>query len=391
MAIKNRAPTLWCMFLLLLVLFTTTTFSREVTQDISVHDFQDGLQAAANGTFKLPEQSFGQPDTVEKIGDPTETTTSAPVTPFPDTPRPISPYPTAFTNARDKGGDFLILLKCANAIQSPFVQRESLFDNGWCTLGFPPRIEPPSPVPIPYGIGDEDAAIFKQLGISSEKDDNPYYNWIHGKTWTYSDKTKNQNPQGFTELTYGDIGPKQEYGLTKATYGNQFNPKAGLIMCMINYSPQFKISTAKNAVVPQDIGPAPPLSKMSDVLWFQWKDAVAARGGSLGNIKYFWPHNIVDKDSKAIMDAIAGIPGNEIIDYPGKTYSMTAPILSVERQIAQALLGSPNGVAVAFFLAQHREEIGTWKTVSKVQLFKTDSWGGRVERHMLFSIVDVEK
>ncbi|KAK4901258.1 hypothetical protein LTR27_001815 [Elasticomyces elasticus] len=388
MATKNRAPTLWCMLLLLLVLFTTTTFSREVTQDISVHDFQEGIQAAAVGTAKLPEQSFGLQDAVEKVGDPPttttiETTTTTPITTDPLTnsgltPAPAGSLPANLVAAKDKGADFLALLKCPTADQSPFVERKALFDNGWVNLRFPPVIQEPSTKPESHNpVSAEDPEIFKQLGVSSKDQDILYYNWMHAKT----DQMKGE--LGHTEFDYGpEYGHPKEYGLTKGTYGNIFNPKDGLLICFVNFGPTYKISQGNQ-------GPAPPLNKLSDILWFQWKDAVAAKGGQVGNIKYFWRHNVVDKKSKAIMDGIAAIPGQDLVAYPGKTYSMTEG--GLKQEIGQALLGSPNGVAVTYFLAQHRAEIGKMKTVSKVQLFSTGGGpGGRISRHMLFSVVDVE-
>ncbi|KAK5678164.1 hypothetical protein LTS10_009334 [Elasticomyces elasticus] len=285
MAIKNRAPTLWSMLLLLLVLFTTTTFSREVTQDISVHDFQNGLQAAANGTFKLPEQSFGLPDAFERVGEPE--------------------IPTPFTIARDKGFCQLgRLSKTENEQQSPFVDREALYDNGWVNWRlFSPADRAPSRVPQ---LNDEldDGGVstaFEGLGISTAPEDNPYYARQHA------------GGSGETKLDYPGITKGQKYGKSKGSYMNHFNVAAGMILCGYNYGPAYMI--AQHPDEPER-KPAPPLSQLSDILWFQWSFAVRAKKGDIKNIKYFLRSDVRDQTSKVIMDAVAEMEHQLLAEYP---------------------------------------------------------------------------
>ncbi|KAK5697091.1 Mitochondrial import inner membrane translocase subunit tim8 [Elasticomyces elasticus] len=379
MAIKNRAPTLWCMLLLLLVLFITTTFSREVTQDISVLDFQDGLQAAANGTFKLPVQSFGLPDAVEKVGDPPATTTSVPDTPALITPVPDTPAPAPidrFTRAMEKGGNYLDNLQCDNINQSPFLEFSALWDNGWSKQfkSTEPPTVPAFNEPLPWDMEH----VWKALELSPTRMNNPVVHYTHGRE------------AGETQLDYGEITKGKPYGPTKANYHNQFNPDGGFILCGWNYSPEYQIGKAAKENPPRIIGPAPPMSRLSDVLWLQWKVAVEAKQGDLGNIKYFLRHMVIDLTSEDILDTIAAMPGEEVVEWPGKDYRTTEPKGSQERKIAQALLGSPNGVAVAFFLMQHRVQIGGGvakkKTLEKVRLFSTADGGSR---HLLFYVMDV--
>ncbi|KAK5721358.1 Mitochondrial import inner membrane translocase subunit tim8 [Elasticomyces elasticus] len=381
MAIKNRAATLWCMLLLLLVLFTTTTFSREVTQDISVLDFHNGLQAAANGTFKLPEQSFGLPNAVEKVGDPPATTTSVPDTPVPITPVPDTPAPAPldpYTKAVNKGGEYLDNLRCDSAKQSPFLEFSALWDNGWSKQfkSTEPPTVPAFNEPPPWDVDH----VFVALGLSTKRPDNPVVHYTHGRD------------AGETQLDYGEITKGKPYGPTKANYHNQFNPAGGFILCGWNYSPDYEIGKAAKKLPPVKLGPAPPMSRLSDVLWLQWKVAVEAKGGDLGNVKYFLRHQVMDKTSDAILNTIAAMPDEKVVAWPGNEYYFTDPEGSPKRQIAQALLGSPNGVAVAFFLMQHRVQIGGGvakkKTLEKVRLFSTQD-GESELRHLLFYVMDV--
>ncbi|KAK5746002.1 hypothetical protein LTR17_001132 [Elasticomyces elasticus] len=178
------------------------------------------------------------------------------------------------------------------------------------------------------------------------------------------------------------------YGTTEAEYANIFNPQAGMMICYNNWSPSYRVS--KNPLLrPEDI---PPLNRLSDVLWFQWKDAVATTHNPnlVSNIKWVMRHHVADETSVKIIDTITkGFRQQSLQGWPGRTYDMSAATGSdkgaQERQIARALLGSPNGVGVAHFLSQHRADLG-FKSVSKVQL-----WGDETGRYLLFHIIDIKE
>ncbi|KAK4892337.1 hypothetical protein LTR27_009171 [Elasticomyces elasticus] len=55
-----------------------------------------------------------------------------------------------------------------------------------------------------------------------------------------------------------------------------------------------------------------------------------------------------------------------------------------KESIARALLGTPNGNGIVFFLAQHLRQTGKRLTVSKVQF-----WGNPSDRKLLFYIEEV--
>ncbi|KAH7080339.1 hypothetical protein BKA63DRAFT_242013 [Paraphoma chrysanthemicola] len=64
--------------------------------------------------------------------------------------------------------------------------------------------------------------------------------------------------------------------------------------------------------------------------------------------------------------------------WPGVTFDMNI-------NAAKVLLGSPNGQAAGYFLAQHKHRFGRSKTISKVQVFRPDKG---MMPYLLFSVVD---
>ncbi|KAK5720734.1 Mitochondrial import inner membrane translocase subunit tim8 [Elasticomyces elasticus] len=326
---------MWHLVLYLLVLFVAGTQSREV----------------GNVDLLADDKDLGPPFTAEKAVN-----------------------WNAFNAHKAKGDQFISFMECPNTDQSFWTDREALFDNGWVMPG--ETDVPASPEPQPFPFLPVAAQVYDWLGISPDYkkvEYNLHYSWDQ-------DKEADQR----TTRAYGPFPAGTKYGAIEAAYENIFNPRAGMIICYSNYSPAFRVSR-NHYLRPADI---PPLNRLSDVLWYQWKDAVAATHSPdlVSNVKWIMRHKVIDATSTDIIDTING---EQLQDWPGKTYDMSAATGSdsglQERSIARALLGSPNGVGVVHFLAQHRADLG-FKSVSKVQ-----SWADANGRYMLFHIIDIKE
>ncbi|KAK1070290.1 hypothetical protein LTR74_004206 [Friedmanniomyces endolithicus] len=334
----------------LVVLFATVAQSREFVQDIGLNGLQT-LNSTSPAVIVYPK-------------------------PYAKTPNPGPDY-YAYHDAISKGGCHLRMMATGSASQSIFTDRDSLFDNGWVDTFAHNELQdaPPS---IDGSRGDdlheEVIAVLHDLQMDLAESQLHYY-------WTQS----RQGGPGYTQTEYGQAGTSDyfathtRYGITKANYENQFNTVSGLLLSVLNYSPAFMV---KEYGFP---GPPPPLNRLSDVLWFQWVDACQTSGQSVGNIRYFFRHRIADSISTSIMNFVDTIPGEEVREYPGKDYYMDAEDQNGE--IAKAFLGSSNGHAVAFFLAQHEHLIGKRLTVEKVRWWD-DGWD-EFGKSFLFYVVEV--
>ncbi|KAK3645883.1 Mitochondrial import inner membrane translocase subunit tim8 [Elasticomyces elasticus] len=348
MAIKRHSAATWCILLYLLALFITGTQSRDTGHGNSL-DFH-----AVNGTVQILKNNASQ-DTVQGA---------------PFVAAKWENWPV-FNAAIESGDRYINLLECRNTQQSFWTDRAALFDNGWVE-STPELNTPPAGTPSrrpPYF--DIIATVNRGLGISDFSGKLSYWNWLQQKTIDLA-----------TTTAWGSVDIGTAYGTTKGSYANLLNPPAGLLICENNFSPAYMAE--QNDLPVTDI---PPLNRLSDVLWLQWKDAVAFSGQAdlVSNVKWIWRHHVVDAKSEDIIDSAISLPDEDIEDWPGKTYDMSAAPGTQERRIARALLGSPNGVGVAHFLSQHRAELG-FKTVEKVQLFNDEG-----ERHMLFHIMNINE
>ncbi|KAK5739689.1 hypothetical protein LTR17_005173 [Elasticomyces elasticus] len=289
-----------------------------------------------------------------------------------------------------KGGARRSKLLCNNPDPSPFTADTAPYDNGWLARYTLAKNKPDEdPATADLRSINLDAVIqgvysgkIDGVVISNSYDANIYYEWYHTRQdWFY------------TQVLYGNIpsGIFSPFGPTGARYANIINPKAGLIVCVGNYGPDWMIRQAAAEVPSRTIGPAPPLSHLSDVLFFQWKFACAkrpyARGkGPTGHVTpiklldYIFQRSIADEETKRVVDIITSIPGHDIIAWPGRYYSFTQDNqpTDMEKSFAFALLGTPQGASAAFLLLQHSDDLGL-KVPKGVRVFGTP-----LDRNMMF-------
>ncbi|KAK3626873.1 hypothetical protein LTR56_012725 [Elasticomyces elasticus] len=329
---KGQSPMLWCILLYLLVFFITGTQSRD-TGHVNTLDFH-----AVNGTVQILNYNTSQ-ETVQAFAAPFEKVV--------DWDR--------LRKAAFKGTELIGVMECPNTEQSFFTDRAALGDNGWVADD---GVSEPSPEPVQGRTLPRDAeAVYAYLQISTVPARNSYFSWL-------------QNRRGVTTVAYGPNGEFKSgrpYGDSGGEYSNYHNPSDGMMLCVNNYSPSYEVG------IQEHLGPVPPLNRLSDVLWYQWNDAVVktGQGQLVKNLKWVWRRLIVEPDSNNIMETVEAFPGETLQRWPGKIYDMYAGDAQ-QRQIARALLGSPNGYGVAYFLAQHQKELGR-KSVSKVQYWGVPS------------------
>ncbi|KAJ4353617.1 Mitochondrial import inner membrane translocase subunit tim8 [Didymosphaeria variabile] len=154
----------------------------------------------------------------------------------------------------------------------------------------------------------------------------------------------------------------REYTVTGAFFTIAVNRAAGLIAFIDRRSPVKAAEDLWNRKPSDDELPA--LRATSDVAWGLWNRRQGPDNPGLGRIKYFLIGPIVNYETTKIIMEICDEDRAPL--WPGLDFNFP-------EQQALALLGSPNGRAVGFFLAQHKIQMGGKYFVSKVKLFNSDA------------------
>jgi hypothetical protein len=134
--------------------------------------------------------------------------------------------------------------------------------------------------------------------------------------------------------------------------------------------------------------PIPPLNQLSDDIFLNWKRLAGLDPNRIAALKYIFRCNIINDDTRAIVRHVESRIGRTIGNWPGEVFPITK---SDENGLA--ILGTPNGAGVAYFLFQHKEYF--WeKTISKVRVWKTPPSEGSSKSkqpwlQMVFYIEDI--
>ncbi|KAJ4993438.1 hypothetical protein SVAN01_00986 [Stagonosporopsis vannaccii] len=132
----------------------------------------------------------------------------------------------------------------------------------------------------------------------------------------------------------------------------------------------------------------PQLKQISDMAWGIWRRR-HPDGQNLGSINKFLVYYIVNPiTNELVAEALRTYnlePGQtrliRVPQWPGVTFSM-------DSEQGVAMLGSPNGIAVGYFLAQHKTQLGGNKYVTDVQIFLNED--NDDEPYMIFHVADVQ-
>ncbi|KAI4091313.1 MAG: hypothetical protein LQ344_004172 [Seirophora lacunosa] len=93
----------------------------------------------------------------------------------------------------------------------------------------------------------------------------------------------------------------------------------------------------------------PPLNRWSDVTWTLWKQKA---GNNAGNLRYIARNAILNRDTRSVMSYIYDKHGGaNARPYPGLEFGM-------DTEEGRTLLGTPNGIGVAWILMEHWKDLG---------------------------------
>ncbi|KAK5706052.1 hypothetical protein LTR97_001038 [Elasticomyces elasticus] len=409
MAIKNRPPGLRYILLLLLFIFGTQVYSQEFSQDLGGYDGQAVNGSHLDTVHELAKRQDDSPDggsccfsryqaAVLNAGG------SQPALHKRQIPIPVEGEPlyAIYTAALTKGNNRRYALVCGNQYNpSVFASYDDApMDNGWMANQRGQRgklWDNPETVNERLQKLDQDVEpVLLALDlsgpghISANDKANLYYEWQHRN-------------HGTTFNTYPGLPLENDYGATDAIYGNQINPRGGMIMCLRNYGPDYKIQKGAQQVPPVVVGPAPPLKQLSDILFFQYKKACSEKGmkdlgsetpltfGSVStsDLRWIFQRKIADPTTMQVIDAVTAFPNEDLIAWPGRDYSFdpfTPDLRPGESSYAHALLGTPQGASVAFLLLQYEGQIGR-RVPTKVRVWAGSKYpNDPKDRNMLFWI-----
>ncbi|KAI4949425.1 hypothetical protein J4E91_005164 [Alternaria rosae] len=164
---------------------------------------------------------------------------------------------------------------------------------------------------------------------------------------------------------------------TCSTYTFGVNPKAG-VLSFISRSSPFETAKMLWKYIPQT-SELPELRASSDFAWGLWNKI---RGkDDLGDIRKIFSLYISNKETQSIIDrALAKQDIKEPKKWPGTE-------IDPKSEGGLAIIGSANGRAAGYFLAQHKRQLGKDKYISKINVFLTDKENPM--RNILFYVNDV--
>ncbi|CAN9087904.1 unnamed protein product [Alternaria alternata] len=125
----------------------------------------------------------------------------------------------------------------------------------------------------------------------------------------------------------------------------------------------------------------PNLRTSSDLAWSLWHK-IMWPDHPLSNIRKIFSLYITNEETNDIVERALGIgPTDDMKKWPGVSFDSTS-------EEGLAILGSANGRAVGYFLAQHKHQLGGDKYVSKMTVFEDEN-EGNPHATILFWIDDV--
>ncbi|KAF2792529.1 hypothetical protein K505DRAFT_211929, partial [Melanomma pulvis-pyrius CBS 109.77] len=116
---------------------------------------------------------------------------------------------------------------------------------------------------------------------------------------------------------------------------------------------------AKDRIPPVPEDQIPPFYQSSDISWALWQHF--ARPNNLKNIKYYFTLLISNSLTQRLIVRAMKAQDAQLGSFPGTKFWTNLPE-------GQALLASPNGVGMAYFLIEHKNELGS-KYIEDVYVF----------------------
>lgn len=151
------------------------------------------------------------------------------------------------------------------------------------------------------------------------------------------------------------------YNPSGAVYNNHYNPV--LITAKNNWGPASEGKKQPVRVTGGPNDPFPLLSRLSDVMYLEFRRVMAENKQPMDELKGVWREHVMNEVTRDVATKVAssnymlfGIP-----QFPGKDFAPGSDEFA-------ALVAAPNGVGVAYLLLQHREQMGR-KTITSVKVF----------------------
>ncbi|KAK1149032.1 Mitochondrial import inner membrane translocase subunit tim8 [Aspergillus melleus] len=170
----------------------------------------------------------------------------------------------------------------------------------------------------------------------------------------------------------------KEYDGTPGYYKGVMSVERGFISAEDNVNPAPKPGAAH-----------PPLYKLSDVYFAEWQRQ-AGESKNIKKLRYFLRYHIENEDTLAIISEITN-EFTTLEEWPGTEFTIYKRVRGQVQGTdeGKALLRTPNGVGVAYFLLTNKKVLGKripdtvriWKTQEGVE--EDITWV-----HMLFHIVE---
>ncbi|PSN73341.1 hypothetical protein BS50DRAFT_185402 [Corynespora cassiicola Philippines] len=215
-----------------------------------------------------------------------------------------------------------------------------------------------------YGVG----RALRELGLSDKSDED---GGLIDVTEVRHGDPELKYPDGRTvpsRLQIYDAGD----GMIRHRTGGYFfvgvNPEEGVLLAMNRLGPAHAAKKWTN--LPFPMNELPHLRQSSDIFWGMWEAYILRdrdnRVHLVDNVKYYFSMSITNHETLRIISRVLDNVGLPLEPWPGVKIDMNT-------ENGKALLGSPNAVALAYFLIQHKDEGLGNRVVTGVSLFHGDT------------------
>ncbi|KAL8683951.1 MAG: hypothetical protein Q9186_000162 [Xanthomendoza sp. 1 TL-2023] len=208
-------------------------------------------------------------------------------------------------------------------------------DNGWSKEGIPRA--------VPEGLVDAFKAIGKSIEGVGERE--PEYSDV-----TVVDLVQNKDFRNKKNKKTTAIPEKDN---KRAHFEVYYIPKWLAVISTDTRSPTYQLQQVNPKLKPNQIDDlVPPLNRQSDVMWTVWKTVAEKANTDPNSLRYICRTGISNDDTKDVMTEIFNRrPQGKSFEWPGLTFT-------VDQEEAQALLGTPNGLATAYIMLDRGKQLG---------------------------------